>query len=291
MPFNQQSSNGNVRNTTGNETYLCFNTSPTGVPTLPATFSWNTVDGTMDLRLNTNTALQLGQEAHIYGKASGAIGNGKLCMFNGAEGDHIKIKQIGVGDIATMQAHQHYFVGVATDDIANGSYGYITWFGKVNGVYTKAVNTGDSAGDWAAGDILYFSNTTGQLTKTVPDAPGIMIEVAAVIKAATGSSENGVIMVRPTFGQRLANLEDVDGVALTTTGQMLVWDNTAAVWSATQTTTTSVRAAGTADDSHLPTEKAVRDAIGGSGYVPEAPSDSKYYARYNASWQELIIVT
>ena len=100
MPFNQQSSNGNVRNTTGNETYLCYNTSPTGVPTLPATFSWNTVDGTMDLRLNTNTALQLGQEAHIYGKASGAIGNGKLCMFYGAEGDHIKIKQIGVGDIA-----------------------------------------------------------------------------------------------------------------------------------------------------------------------------------------------
>ena len=27
-------------------------------------------------------------------------------------------------------------IGVATQNIANGDFGYITWFGKVNGVYT-----------------------------------------------------------------------------------------------------------------------------------------------------------
>lgn len=264
-----QSTNGNLRSTTGKDRYLQLDTAPTGVPTAsPGTFSWNSVDGCVDIQYLNNSTLQVGQETYFYAKADGAISNGDLCMFAGVEGDHIKAKKIGVSDIATVQANPHYVMGVATQNISNGSFGYITWFGKINGVYTKTPANQDTV-DWALGDILYFSNTAGQLTKTAPTAPGTRIIVAAVIKESTGSAENGVIFVRPSYGGKLVDLDDVDGIPLTATGQMLVWDDTHKYFAATQTTTTSVRATGTADDSHLPTEKAVRDALtsSGSGYV------------------------
>lgn len=182
---------------------------------------WNPSDGTVDIQLLNNSTLQTGQEMYFYGKASGTIANGEVCQFAGVEGDHIKVRKAVAADIL---AYPHYLVGVATQNIANNAYGYITWFGKINGVYTKTPANNDSA-DWAAGDILYFDNTTGQLTKVVPDSPKIRIVVAAVIKAQTGSAENGVILVRPSFGIKFTECDDVDGAA-TESGQFYLWDET-----------------------------------------------------------------
>jgi hypothetical protein len=189
---------------------------PTGSEPIGSLF-WNEVDGTVDIRLKNNATLQTGQELHFYGKASGNILNGELVQFAGVQGDHILIKKVVASEIIN---YPEYLVGVATQNINNGDFGYITWFGKVNGVYTNTPNNNDSQ-NWLAGDILYFDNTTGQLTKTNPTAPHRRIIVASVIKTQTGNSESGILLIRPTFGMKLTDLNDVNGT-IPVEGSLLV---------------------------------------------------------------------
>lgn len=199
-----------------------FDTTATPLSMLPGLLQWNETDGTVDIGMKNGVTLQSGQELYFYGKASGAIANGELCQFAGVQGDHILMKKVVPAEVI---ANPHYVIGVATQNIANGDFGYVTWFGKVNGIYTKTPANNDSA-NWVAGDILYFDNTTGQLTKTEPTAPDRRIIVASVIKEQTGAAENGVLLIRPTFGSRIVDAEDVDGTPLTTDGQILVWNQT-----------------------------------------------------------------
>jgi hypothetical protein len=199
-----------------------FDTTHTSLPSAPGLIQWNSVDGTYDMGLLNSSVLQVGQEMMFFGKAQGAISNGDVCEFAGVQGDHILIKK-AVG--SEIEANPHYLVGVATENIANGNFGYVTWFGKVNDIYTKTPANQDSA-DWVAGDILYFNNVTGQMTKTMPSVPNRIITIAAVIKEQAGASETGKIIVRPTVGNKLQDLDDVNGTPLTADGQFPVWNNT-----------------------------------------------------------------
>ena len=180
----------------------------------PGQIGWNSVDGTFDMRLLNNTTLQAGQELHFYGKAQGTILNGDVVQFAGAQGNHFLIKKAVPSEI---DLHPEYLMGIATDNIANNHYGYITSFGKINGVYTY---------NWTlTSPILYFDFVNGNLTEVEPQAPTRRIIMASVIKLQTGNAENGVIFVRPTVGCRLTDLDDVNGTPLTVTGQIMVWDN------------------------------------------------------------------
>jgi len=229
MPGFQSSKNTPIKNSFSGENHLEFSTNPIDVPVLPGVVSWNTVDGCLDIQQLNGTILQVGQEQYFYGKASGDILNGDVCMFAGAQGNHILIKKITASDITTVQLNPHYLIGIATDNITNGNYGYVTWFGKVNGTYTKTPLNKASV-DWIEGDILYFSNTTEQLTKTAPTAPNRTIIVAAVIAQQSGSSETGILIVRPSYNGSLMQLDDVDGTPLDTTGQLLIWNETNKYW-------------------------------------------------------------
>jgi len=215
---------------TGTATTVPFNTTPAAIPTTTGSTYWNSVDGTLDTVLASGVTLQHGQETHFYGRASGAISNGDLCQFDGVQGDHVKFKKAVSADVI---AYPQYLMGVATHNMLNGEFGYVTSFGKINGVYTETPANGDSA-NWVAGDLLYFDNTTGGLTKVEPNAPEIRIVVAAVIKVQSGAAENGIILVRPTYGMKLQNLDDVNGTPLTADGQMMVWDQTSQYFDATK---------------------------------------------------------
>jgi len=204
---------------------IVFNTAYTPNGEAVGSMYWNSEDGTLDVKLNTDVTLQLGQEIHFYGKASGDIANGALVQFAGVQGDHILMKECVVAEI---QSNPTYFIGVATQSITNGNYGYVTWFGYVNDVYTDTPDNGDGV-DWSVGDILYFSNTTGGLTNTPPTPPDTKIEVAAVVKVQTGNSQTGRLLVRPTIYHKLEESSDVDvsGIA---DGNVLVWDDTNSKW-------------------------------------------------------------
>jgi hypothetical protein len=175
---------------------------------------WNPTDGTFDMGLKNGSVLQAGQELYFYGQASGAIANGDLCQFAGVFGNHVKVKKAVASEI---RANPDFLLGVSTENISNGQYGYITWFGKVNNV---------STGDWSMGDVLYFDNTTGGLTNIEPVPPNLRISVAAVVKESTGAAENGVLIVRPQKGIRFVDCDDVNGTPLTTDGQFPIWHDT-----------------------------------------------------------------
>jgi len=206
---------------------------PTGSES-QGTLYWNSVDGTLDVVLN-GVNLHSGQQLYFYGKASGDIAKGALVQFAGVQGDHILMKECVVSEI---QASPTYLIGVAAESLTNGNFGYVTWFGYVNDVYTDTPNNGDSA-DWVAGDILYFSNTTGGLTKTMPTVPDTKIEVAAVTKIQTGASQTGRLLVRPTIYHKLEEASDVDTTGIAD-GNVLKWDSANSKWivSSDLTTTT-----------------------------------------------------
>lgn len=199
---------------------LGFCTNYTGTGSEPAgSVYWNTDEETLNLVMPDNVLYQFGEELFFpANNQSGAdITDGTPVMFAGtlgASGRLLIQKAIADGSLKAS-----YTMGLVTHTIANGDEGKVTWFGKVRGIDT----TGSPYGEvWADGDILYISPTTaGYLTKVKPEAPDLTIEVAAVVHAAA----NGTLVVRPTWGQKLVDLDDVDG----TTPQadyIMAWNTT-----------------------------------------------------------------
>lgn len=215
-----------------NASILGLNTSyiPTGLEAIGSIY-WDSAEGTTSTRLSNDVILQNGRELYFYGKANGNIFNGNVCEYAGSQGDHILIKK---GNETTIASTPFVFLGVATESFTNGNFGRCTWFGRINNVYTRHWNSSSSSWvQWNAGDILYWDNTNGsQLTNVPPYAPQTRIEVGYVIKTMTGSSENGAIEIAPEYNGKLQNLDDVDGIALTTNGQFYVWNDTRKVFDA-----------------------------------------------------------
>lgn len=160
-----------------------------------STMVWNSVDGTFDLPLLNGVNLQLGQELHIYAKATEAISNGDVVQFVGAQGDHILVQK---ATSTVLNINSKYLVGVATQSIAVNGFGYITWFGKVNGLNTL---------NWTAGTVLYFDHqNAGKLTTTIPTAPNSKIMIATVLRS---HGTQGVLLIRPSFGNKVEDLHNV----------------------------------------------------------------------------------
>jgi hypothetical protein len=196
---------------------IYFNTS-SGVSVNVAEIAWNPADGTFDMGLLNNVTLQVGQEMHFYGKATGAISNGDAVMFAGSEGDHILISKAAQ---AIINEHPEYFIGIATQNFNNNDFGYVTVLGKVRGLNTLA---------YTQGAVLYFDSegsTAGALTQTKPVAPNAKIEVAAVIRV---HANQGILEVRPHVMPKLEDIQDV-GITNASFGDLLVrnsntWRNT-----------------------------------------------------------------
>lgn len=192
----------------------------------PGRLIWNDDDGTLNCGLNNDVTLQIGQETHFYSKnISGVtIDNGQPVMFAGTVGASGKL-QIDLGESdPTIPAE--YFMGVATQDIANNDFGYVTTFGLVRGIDTTGTPVGEV---WSDGDLLYLSTTAGELTITPPTAPDPKILVAAVVYS---HATVGSIFVRPTWGDYLSSLHDVyiSGIA---DNDLLAWDNSNQRWTNT----------------------------------------------------------
>ena len=126
-------------------------------------------------------SLQVGQEEYIRirNNTGSTISNGKAVYITGAQGQHTTV------DLATASGElQSEAVGIATHDIENNSFGYITTFGLVRGINTNAFSEGDE---------LFVSVTDGELTNVSPIAPNYKTSVGHVVVAGN----NGSILVTP----------------------------------------------------------------------------------------------
>ena len=95
--------------------------------------AWNADEETADLGLN-GAVLQLGQETHYHVRNStgSLIPDGTAVMAVGTLGSSGRIL-IGLMDGSSI-ANAKFFLGITTEDIADGTDGKVTAFGKVRGI-------------------------------------------------------------------------------------------------------------------------------------------------------------
>lgn len=172
--------------------------------------AWNPDNNTIDLGMNANTTLQVGQEELYYVKnqTGSDIADGTVVMAagtNGASGIILVTPAVANGSFPSK-----YIIGIATEVIPDGGDGFVTSFGKVRGLDTSA---------FSEGDILYADPAVaGGLSNTAPIAPNNIVTVAIVINKHPSV---GTIFVRPTYGHTFTDSEDVlvtdilDGQVLT----------------------------------------------------------------------------
>jgi hypothetical protein len=176
---------------------------------------WNNIEGTVDFPLNEDVTLQLGQEELVYAKASEAISNGDVVMFDSAQGDHLLVKK---ADVTAPGFRQELVIGVATQGFDINEFGYVTSFGKVRELNTLAFNEGD---------LLWLSATTpGALTNVEPTKPACSVLVAAVTRS---HGTQGTIFVRPATTSRIDELCNVSS-ATPNDGDVLAWDAAQGIW-------------------------------------------------------------
>jgi hypothetical protein len=196
---------------------------PTGngeVTTNTGQVAWEQENGTVELGLYNDVVLHLGEDVMYYAKASGAIVKGDVVQFAGYQGDHAIIKKAVPVEINTQPK---LIMGIAKQNIANNDFGYVLAFGKLQDVDTKGYENGD---------LIWFDsvNGTGQWTNVVPTAPNAKVLLAVIVKKeSSGSANNGVILVRPTFESKLDDLQNVL-IASPNFGDVLRLDGTGTKW-------------------------------------------------------------
>ena len=190
----------------------------------PGHVHWNEDEDTLEVHANGVT-YQLGQEiAPLVRNQSGSlITNGTPVMFVGTQGNTGRI--LIAPAIADGSIPSSFILGVTTQDIANNADGHATWFGKIRDLNTTGSLYGET---WNDSDILYVSPTTaGYLTNIKPEAPFPQIFMGVVINAHATS---GDIFTRPSWRGKMTDLDDVNGTALTTDGQLVIWNNATQVF-------------------------------------------------------------
>lgn len=126
--------------------------------------------------------LQVGQEEYVRARnnTGGTISNGKAVYINGAQGGAGPTVQLA---IATGEETSQV-IGLATHDIENNSWGYVTTFGTVRDLNTASYSEGDS---------VYLSNlVSGGLTGASPVIPNFRASVGHVIRSH--ASEGSVLV-------------------------------------------------------------------------------------------------
>ena len=154
----------------------------------------NTTDETLNVKLNANVTMQLGQEEfiHAVNKTGVTITNGQVVYLMGASGN---TPQIALAD-NTVKAKAHNTIGVATEAFGNNELGFVTVRGLVRGLDTSA---------FAEGDILYLS-TAGTLTNVKPTPPLYNVEVGICVTSNAGT---GTIYVGVEKVHEIADAPDV----------------------------------------------------------------------------------
>lgn len=211
--------------TTGGLTtpYVQFDTTATPITNAEGLLQWNATDGTLDLGMdNGDITMQVGQEmfTKVRNQSGSTITNGKAVYFSGRLGNRPLISLAKSDAESTSRV-----AGITTQDIISPDDGFITTVGYVRGIKTDYTGAGIWGTTWVTGDLLYVSKTdAGVLTNVEPASPhhSDIVGTVGIVHSSLGS-----ILVEPERHKTLAELSDVNGTALTTTGQIPVWNNTA----------------------------------------------------------------
>lgn len=196
-----------------------------------------------------NITQQVGEEIFVYGKASATITEGQVIAKTGTVGAS-GVVTFAPAPLATTSPD--LIIGVATENIASGSFGRVTRFGVVHGIDTSMFVDGDS--------LYYDPAVVGGWTKTKPSAPNLKLEVATVINAGAGGS--GSVFVALGTSSTLGGTDSNVQFGSLNNGDIIFYDSTAQYWknaaqstlaagSATNATNTAITANTTNADYYI----------------------------------------
>ena len=205
--------------------YLGFDTAPPWIGTTAGQFWFDSSTGSFNAKMgNNNITQQVGEELFIYGKASATISDSPLQIVyhTGTVGASSVITFAptiaGITDINAI-------VGVATENIANNSFGRVTSFGVVRGITTNGTAYGEV---WADDDVIWYNPVTGNPTKVEPVAPNIKIQVGIIINAGSGGSGSFQVLLRP--GSKLGGTDSNVQFSALANGDIIQYDSALQYW-------------------------------------------------------------
>ncbi|MFZ9242228.1 MAG: hypothetical protein ACO295_03370, partial [Sediminibacterium sp.] len=204
--------------------YITFDTtyiSPSAGLT-PGSVYWNTDDQTLDVSLENEVVLQLGQEEFyppLINTSGSQINRGQLVMVTGVQGDKLEIATA----VADGSVPFDYIIGFAVKNIPNNSdVGRVIKFGYLRNIDTSSYNIGT---------ILYPDpNNPGGLTSTKPEPPGYRIPIAIVTK----QGNSGVILVRMALPSALGETDTNVKITNVQDEDILIYNSASGIWINTQ---------------------------------------------------------
>lgn len=216
----------NLDGSNSNIDELHFDITPTSTDQLlEGQLRWNAQDKTLDIGVDgANIVQQVGMETYYPKTVNNdivQINDGDLVMYNGTIGGS---GQILIKKATTNMALPGLAMGIATENIAVGQQGKVTWFGLVRGIQTNGANFGET---WVDGTIVYNSATVaGGLSKNKPLAPKSAVMVGVVVNA---HATNGILFVRPQYFPFVSHLSDAN-IVNPEDKQVLMYNFTTKVW-------------------------------------------------------------
>jgi hypothetical protein len=185
--------------------YIDFNTGSAVPAWKSGRIFWDNVDGCLSVyNAEIDTTLQVGQEnwTRIRNNTGTTITNGTVVRVIGAQGDVPTVARAqSIAKSGSINVDTQ-ILGVATHDIEDSSFGYVTTQGLVRGLNTNAFNDGDS--------LFVGTGSAGVLQNTAPRAPYEIIPVGVCVKASPGGS--GIIYVAV---QQPLDFSDLSSVLVT----------------------------------------------------------------------------
>jgi hypothetical protein len=166
---------------------------------------WNDTDGTIDVGMKGgNVTLQVGQEqlVRVVNRTGENLleSNYHVVRVDGAQGNRLKIALAQ----ANNDDNSAETLGLVTENINNGSEGFVTVGGLVRQINTTGALFGEL---WNDGDTLYLSPTNaGHPTNIKPEAPNHLVIVGYVVRA---HATQGSIFVKVDNGYELDELHNV----------------------------------------------------------------------------------
>jgi len=149
---------------------------------------WDNVTGTLELDLNNDGRLTIGQEQYAQGinLTGDTIYNGNVCYVSDIVGGFPSLS-LAIADSSFITTR---IIGIATQDISNGTTGRITTFGLVRDL---------DLSEFSNNDLLYLSaDTEGTLTNIVPTLPNQEVLIALVLD---NSSTSGILITQLRTGR------------------------------------------------------------------------------------------
>jgi len=121
---------------------------------------------------NSQMSVNIGQEniVRVRNRTGVAIANGSVVYVNGATGNTPTVALALATSFSTSD-----IIGVATTDIADNGFGYVTTIGVVNGLDTSAFTEGQA--------VFLSAITAGTFTATEPTTPNYSVQIGVILRA------------------------------------------------------------------------------------------------------------